>query len=231
MPIDGTNSTGDSRRSIHPTRPVEIVLRNVREHLGNMRKSKVNRVLDDYDLQEIGDQIERRWLGTDGTRYSLRELESWFNRQLLRVAMEDAGMNPLDGEVENLYRLLSDDEVSSGMQTQAHNRLERNGVDVERLENDFVSYQSIRTYLRNYRDVSSPTDEETDRVERETENVQRLKSRFSAVTESKLEGLQKADEIRLGSFRVLADLRVFCETCGSQYAIEEFLERGRCDCD
>lgn len=196
-----------------------------------MRKSKVERLLDDYDLRDVGETLEKRWLGTDGTRYSLRELESWFNRQLLRAAMEDAGMNPLDGEVENLYRLLSDDDVSSGMRTQACNRLERNDVDVERLEDDFVSYQSIRTYLRNYRDVSAPTDEETDRVEREMENVQRLKSRFSAVTESKLEGLRKADEIQLGSFRVLADLRVFCETCGSQYPIEEFLERGHCDCD
>ena len=39
-------------------------------------------------------------------------------------AMREAGLSPLDGEPENLLRLLTDDDVSSGMQTQARQTLD-----------------------------------------------------------------------------------------------------------
>ena len=41
--------------------------------------------------------------------------------------MEDAGMAPLDGEVENTYRLLTDSNVNTGAHTQARRRLEHAG--------------------------------------------------------------------------------------------------------
>ncbi|WP_137284550.1 rod-determining factor RdfA [Halorussus salinisoli] len=196
-----------------------------------MRQSKVEKALEEYDLSGVGDQLEDYWLGTGNEQYSLRELESWFNEQILRAALEEASTNPLDGEVENIYRLLSEDEVSSGMRSQARNRLERSGIEVEKLEDDFVSYQSIRTYLTNHRNVSAPTDDTSNLPEREVENIQRLKSRLSTVTESKLRRLQDAGEIQIDSLQVLADLRVFCETCGSRYSVEELLKHGHCNCE
>lgn len=57
--------------------------------------------------------------------------------------LEDAGMLALDGEVENISRLLTDDEVNNGMRTDARRRFDRSGVDAESLERDFVSYQVI----------------------------------------------------------------------------------------
>jgi hypothetical protein len=53
----------------------------------------------------------------DEHRRSLRELVEQFNLSVLWSALEDAGSRPLEGEVQNLYGLLTDEEVSSGVRT------------------------------------------------------------------------------------------------------------------
>lgn len=61
--------------------------------------------------------------------------------------MEDAGMDPLEGEVENAYRLLTEESVSSGVRTETRKKLERNGDGVNQVEADFVTYRVVRTDL------------------------------------------------------------------------------------
>lgn len=190
---------------------------------------KVERVASAYDLDSVPDELVERWTRDDDAM-SLRELAAYFNRQVLRAAMEAAGADPLDGEVENAYRLLSDDDVSSGVRTETRRRLERDGVDVDRVKSSFVTYQAVRNYLREARGASreGPSDEE--RVESVGETIERLRSRTTAVTEEKLAQLRDGSRVDLGEFRVLLNLRVFCEDCATQYDVGELLERGGCDC-
>jgi len=193
--------------------------------------TKVERLIEQYDLgAAFGDRLEAAWLGEGVERRSLRDLADLFNRELLAVAMEEAGMAALDGEVENLYRLLTDDEVSNGMRTDTRRRLDRNGVDVDSLEGDFVSYQAIRSYLKDVREADYD-DSPDDRVEKVAESVRRLRSRTVSVSEGNLNQLRKADELALGESRVLVDITVLCEDCGAQYSYDELLERGGCDCE
>lgn len=194
------------------------------------RGSKVRRLIGEYGLDGEGERLESYWTTDGEDRRSLRELADYFNRRLLRATMESAGMNPLDGEVENTYRLLTDDDVSRGMQTQARQTLEREGVDVEALRSDFVSHQAIHTYLTKYRDASRQEQTDVDRVEKGLETIQRLRSRTSAVSENIVENLSGTDRIDLGDFEVLVDVRVFCRDCGTQYDVQELLDRGGCDC-
>lgn len=194
------------------------------------RGSKVGRLIEEYELDGEGERLESHWTNDGDDRRSLRELADYFNRLLLRAAMESAGMNPLDGEVENTYRLLTDEDVSRGMQTQARQTLEREGVDVESLRTDFVSHQAIHTYLTKYRGASREEQADVDRVEKGLETIQRLRSRTSAVSENIVENLAGTDRIDLGEFEVLVDVRVFCRDCGTQYDVQELLDRGRCDC-
>lgn len=191
--------------------------------------SKLSRLIDEYDLNELGERIEGYWLDETDNRYSLRELAEYVNQQLLRTVMYNTGMNPLDGEVENTYRLLTDDDVSPGTRTQARRRLERAGVDVDQLEADFISRQAVHTYLTNIRDVSYTTDE-SDPVDREATNIRRLKRRLSTITNGKLEQLREADQLTLGEFNVLLDLRVLCEDCGTQYQLGDLLDARTCEC-
>jgi hypothetical protein len=193
-------------------------------------RGKVERVIEAYDLGGLGDELERRWTGARGDRESLRSLADRFNRAVLRTALDEAGASPLDGEVENTYRLLRGDDVSPGMRTEVRRQLEREGVDLDSVEADFVSHQAIHTYLRDHRGAELEPEEES-RVEKEAETIRRLQGRVSVVTESGLKRLRNVGDITLGDFDVLTDVQVYCSDCGSQYEAVELVERGGCDCE
>lgn len=194
------------------------------------RRSKVRRLIDEYDLDGEGERLEELWTADREDRLSLRELADDFNRRLLRAIMVESGMNPLDGEVANTYRLLTDDDVSSGMQTQARQTLEREGVDVDGLKKNFVSHQAIHTYLTKYRGVKRDEQTDEDRVQKGLDTIQRLRSRTAAVSENIVENLASTDRIQVGDFEVLVDVRVFCRDCGTQYDVQDLLDEGHCEC-
>lgn len=196
------------------------------------RRSKVGRLIHAYELDGMAETLETRWTGDGEQRSSLRELADYFNRQLLRVAMSDAGLDPLQGEVKNTYRLLTDDDVSAGVRTQTRKQLEREGIDIDQIKCDFVSHQAVHTYLTKYRGVQKGVEvsDET-QVEKSIQTVQRLKNRLSAVTTNTLETLRNTDRLAVGDFDVSVDVRVFCRDCGEQYAVRDLLETGSCDCD
>ena len=195
------------------------------------RRGKVKRVIDEYGLDGMGERLARRWRGDDGPRHSLRELADEFNREVLAAAMEKAELRPLDGEVQNLYRLLTDDEVSGGQRAQAEVKLERNEIDPDDLTRDFVSHQAIHTYLTKHRGVELPEDDGEDRSRRKAETIQRTRGRLQSVTESALEALLTDEELVLGDFDVLVPVQVYCEDCDRQFDVADLLERGGCDCE
>ena len=194
--------------------------------------TKVRRVIESYELAGLGEELAARWVGDGYDRESLRSLADRFNRRVLAAGMETAGLTPLDGEVDNTYRLLTDDEVSAGMRTQVERRLERDGVDIEQLRSEFVSHQAIHTYLTDDREVEPPGDDEStaDRLARDRETIQRLQSRLEAVTENTVGRSAATDRLDIGEFSVLVDLQVVCADCGTTYDIAELFEAGGCDC-
>jgi len=194
--------------------------------------TKVRRLIESYGLEGFGDELADRWVGDGYDRESLLALADRFNRRLLAASMEEAGLSPLDGEVDNTYRLLNDDEVSAGMQTQARRRLERDGVDVDSLRTEFVSHQAIHTYLTSDREIESPDSEPStaERLERDRETIQRLESRLEAVADDTISRLASADSLSVGEFTVLVGVQVFWEDCGEQYEIGELLAAGGCGC-
>lgn len=195
---------------------------------GRGRRSKVARLIEEYGLDGIGTELEERWTAEEN-RSSLRDLATYFNQMLLKEALGSANLQPLDGEVENVYRLLTDDGISRAEYTRVRRRLERDGVDVTSVEDDFVTYQAIRTYLKEYRNAEySPA--EVDPIEREKTNVQQFRGRVVSVTERNLERLRSNSHLDLGEFRMLVDIEVICEACNSQYEIIDLLERGGCRC-
>jgi hypothetical protein len=195
---------------------------------GRGRPSKVRRLIEEHDLQGLGAELEESWTA-DEDRRSLRELATYFNQQLLKQALEEADVQQLDGELENTYRLLTDGDVASTEATRVRRRLEREGVDVDALQRDFVTYQAIRTYLTKHRGAEY-TPAETDPIEREKTNIQKLRGRMVSVTEGKLEQLRDSDELTIGEFRTLGDIQVVCEDCNTQFDVIELLDRGGCHC-
>ncbi|WP_158059246.1 rod-determining factor RdfA [Halorussus halophilus] len=195
------------------------------------RRSKVGRIIAERTLEGMGEELERRWTGEGREQSSLRELADYFNQRVLRETLDAQNVEVLDGEVENFYELLTGDDVSGGMRVQTERRLERDGIDVDRLKNDFVSHQAIHTYLRKYRGAEATSNDSEDKVEETRTTIQQLRSRVQAVTETSLDALRTANELRIGRFDVYVDVRVTCNDCQSQYSVGDLLDRGRCQCE
>ncbi|MCL7418769.1 MAG: hypothetical protein M8354_13155 [Halalkalicoccus sp.] len=196
-------------------------------------QGKVGRVIEKYGLDGFGAELEAYWTGDRGEQYSLRALADLFNRRVLEAAMEGAGMRSLDGEVENRYRLLTDEEVSTGMREQTRRELDRSGLDVEDLESDFVSHQSIYTYLTEYREATHPSSIErtpAERRERELDKIGALMTRTSVVTEDSITRLANSEALSGGISDVFVDVQVTCENCGRSTPVTTFLEDGGCSC-
>jgi len=108
------------------------------------RTGKVARVLNEYDLLDLGDELVAQSTGEDN-QMSLRDLADYFNKQLLESQLDQQWIDILLGEVDNMYKLLIDKYVTSGTRILAENRLGEHGIDFEELNSYFVSRQAIHT--------------------------------------------------------------------------------------
>jgi hypothetical protein len=193
-------------------------------------QSKVTQLIETYGLGSIGAELEHAWLGDDQERQSLRDLADRFNQALLVAAIRDADMDVIDGEPANFYRLLTADDVSAGKRIEARNRLERAGIDVDTLENQFVTYQAIRYYLTNVRDVSYDPETGAEQVERERGTIDRLRGRVETIVRDTVDRLNAADKLTVGEYRVFVSIDIRCQDCGTRYSISDLLGRGGCNC-
>jgi hypothetical protein len=189
---------------------------------------KVERLIDEYDLDETAVELKRKRRGEDGDVRSLRDLAAFFNRELVGKRLADVTTTVLDGETDNLYRLLTDDDVSRGERIRARSRLERSGIDVDNLERDFVSREAIRSYFER-RGVARPTDD-SDQVEKERDNIGQLRSKTKTVTEDKVQHLRETDRISIGDFGVVVNVQVICEDCNTAMTVGELLDERTCAC-
>lgn len=197
----------------------------------NDKRSKVARLIEEHELSGIGEELEDRWTRMED-RSSLRDLADYFNRQLLRAVLDSVETEPLDGGVDNVYRHLRDDDVTSGVRQETRARLEQRGVDVNTLENNFVSYQAIRTYLREYRNATPPNNSTTPKTHRERKRttIQQLVSRLVTVTEGSLTELKNAGHLTIGDFDVLVTVRIHCADCDTRVPVSKLLRQGGCQC-
>lgn len=197
-----------------------------------VHRNKVERVIETYGLDGLGEELERQWLGVDGDRQSLRKLADNFNQRVLKTVLDDVEGQTIEGEIENLYRLLTGDEVSGSARTQAETKLSRFGLDVETLRQDFVSHQAIHTYLTEVRGAKLPEDEPStdDAIRSRQETILRLRNRLVAVIERSLESLRDAGHLSLGSFDAMVSATVYCNDCGGSYDLADLLHRRACDC-
>lgn len=195
---------------------------------GPGRPSKVASLIEKHELHDVGDELEQSWSGTGRGEKSLRELATLFNRRLLVAEASAVGASIVEEEVETLYRLLDDEDVSDGDRIQAERRLEREGVDVESLQSEFVSYQAVRTYLQTHRGVEYRND--VDQVAAERERISGVVGRAEAVTRDKLQSLQRSGRVEVGDLQVTVSARVYCSDCDEQHSAVELLDAGGCGC-
>lgn len=189
--------------------------------------TKVARVIQEYNLDGMGTNLEAEWTGEAGERTSLRDLADEFNEAVLEAAVREASISSLSVDVSSTYEALRSESGSSV--TRARRRLEREGIDADKLTGDFVTHQAVHTYLTQERKVSLPS--ESDNVaERKIETIEKLQGRVSAVAESAISSLVNANELNREDYDVLVDVRAVCPDCGSDAPLGDLIRRGGCSC-
>lgn len=189
---------------------------------------KVGGLIEEFEMTEANDRLVDRWLGVHGDGESVRSLTNWFNQEVLRAAMREAGDDPVDGTVENLYRLLIDEDVLEASAIQARTELAERGLDPDDILDRFISHQSMYRHLTNCLDAKKGTPDLS--VEKERDRISSMRNRAEAVVVDSLMRLRDADELAIDDFEVLVPIRFSCEECGAIYDVTELVDQGGCDC-
>lgn len=197
---------------------------------GDPCECKVGRVIEEAGLTGMDEELAARRAGESGDPASLRALADHFNRAVLRRAVERAGRTPLEGEVANAYRLLTADDVGRGARIRVRKQLEGEGVDVDDVEDDFVSHPTMGSHLERCLGVA-PAERDGTTVATARERIFKLLSRSEAVAGNTLEGLGSAGRLVAGDLAVTVDAQVMCQSCGVHRGVDAFIERGGCDCE
>ena len=188
---------------------------------------KVGQLSEEYDF-DINDELVARWTGESGESESVRTLSDYFNRRLLRAEMRNADIELVEGRVENLYELLTDEDRLEAVRLQAHSTLEGNGVDVDRVTDQFISHQTMYRHLRNCLGAEKGRNELS--VEKERNRIHSVQRRSESVVDDAVTRLRDGGELDVDEFEVLINFRVTCEYCGTLYDITDFLDTGGCNC-
>jgi hypothetical protein len=190
---------------------------------------KIGRVIQQYELTGVPAELATRWSGDAGERWSLRSLADYFNQRVFAAALSDAGVDTVAMDVGAQYRVLTGEEGSAGDRTALRRRLEREGVDVEATVGDFVSHQTVHTFLTDHLEERYEVDEAA-QLQKDADRVSRLESRLSAVASDAVERSARVGRIDVGDPEVFVETRVLCTACGETTTVQDLFDLGGCGC-
>jgi hypothetical protein len=200
------------------------------ERMGSDYNCKIDRVVADYDLhsadprhESIHEGLRRRWRGEgghDGAGY--RTLTTWFNQRLLRAASRAAGRDVPAARLEYEYDALTGEDDL--VRAEVGERLAADGVDVEAVREDFVSWGTMRTHLTDCLDGAKPS---ADPADWERKSIEIARSVAAAKVETALSSLgtkgEIADADRVG---VHVGIELQCPDCPTRAPLAIARDRG-----
>ncbi|WP_143420634.1 rod-determining factor RdfA [Halorubrum ezzemoulense] len=184
-------------------------------------RPKVVRVIDKYDLDGIGDEMVAEWTKPESTRRSCRELAEFFNIRVLDAALREAGIiwdRPL---VEECAAIIKDKDKSlTGYD------LDSRGVDTDEVGGDMVSYQSIYTYMTEYRDITY--EREVDGIRSRVASLQQIETKTETIATGIISHSVTHDQVHGVEPTVEVTTKCICETCGTDTEMSAYLRNGGC---
>jgi len=186
---------------------------------------KVGKAGEKYDLSELDSAIVTR---REDDEASLRSLARFVNVRILDAVLDEAEVD-VAGDATSVYEALTGEDVSAQRQATVRNRLVDQDIDVDALTADFVSYQVVRTHLRDCLGLDTGRRGITT-VTAGREVVVKSRQRSREVIERSLRRLQRVGTIEETDISVTVSVRVRCDTCGGSYTVDEYLDSGGCTC-
>lgn len=187
---------------------------------------KVGRQRERYELEGLNDELlERR----RREEMSLRRLADFVNVRVLEAAI-DASDADVAGDPQSVYETLARDDVSPENRADLTDQLEFVGIDVEGVQDDFVSHQTIKHHLNDCLEVDTSRDG-IESIDAARGRIEWSADRHRTVLENTVEQLSRAELVSVGEFEITQTTSITCTDCGASYRLEEFLNGQRCDCD
>jgi hypothetical protein len=200
------------------------------ERMGSDHNCKIDRVVAGYDLlaadprhDSLHEGLLRRWRGDgDHEAAGYRTLTTWFNRRLLRAASRAAGRDVPAARLEYEYDALTGEDDL--VRAEVGERLGAEGVDVEGVRDDFVSWGTMRTHLTDCLDGEKPSPDPGDW---ERESIDIARSVAAEKVETALSSLATKGEIA-DADRVAVDvgIELQCPECPTRAPLTIALDRG-----
>lgn len=196
------------------------------------RDPKIVRLMEKYDLDGMAADLEAKWTREDGdSRYSIRELETYFNTAIVKSVFNRIGAVPVEYGAEEVYEILSSDDANVADETFLRTWFEERGVDPDELGGDFLSYHSIYVYLRERRGVNPPDTPEHSPEEEKQQNIDRmdrLERRVENVCKTTISTLQRANILPDKDFTVRISFQVECPECMTRSSITTYIYNEDC---
>jgi hypothetical protein len=187
---------------------------------------KVCRVLDQRGMERYEDQLIDQWQADGPERKGYRQLADWLNVTMLRRELDRAGLSTLGQEAESKYERLHSADESVGDEVAAG--LSGAGIDVERLEEDFVSYGVVRTHLRECLDLEYTVES----GDWETETIEMARDYATKKVSEAVRSLSNKGELEGGELEVDVSVAIKCGTCHAAVPVNRAVRRGYiCDCE
>lgn len=167
------------------------------------------------------DQLVDQWQAESLQRKGYRQLATWLNIMMLRREMDRAGLSTLGNEPKSKYERLQSDNKTVAAEVRTDLRNE--GINVDSLEADFVSYGVIRTHLRECLSVereATATDWESDSIEYTREHA------TEKLTDAVQSLVNKGKLSACGDVKIHVTFEVECEDCHIRVPIDRALRRG-----
>lgn len=145
--------------------------------------------------------------------------------------MESAGMRVLEGDADNYYHQLTSDDTARVAAEDIRHGLEHEGVPVDEVLSNMVSYQTVRSHLNDCLDIDTSGDYGNGPDPKHAkQTVRKIQSRTKRIVGQTIERLSDSGKLSLESPSVNVVVTVTCEGCGRSYRAHELMEGADCEC-
>jgi hypothetical protein len=209
-----------------------------------MTENKIDRLIKQYELNEIEDALVAHWTREDEERRkSIRELTNWFNEKLIVAVLDEytGGLIPSDYTVEEMttrlrardsdaakYDNIPDREVTDIVQW-----LQNNDVPVDDVIDDLVSYGTMYTYLKEIKGAVSPDAQPDQRSpkERQADVLEGIRNDLTKQPErinSRLRTLRNHNQLPNTKPDIHVSVECNCPACGHAQPIATYIKQQGC---
>lgn len=186
---------------------------------------KIGKNRKKHGLTSLNETLARK-RREEGT--SLRNLARFVNIQILDTILSDTEAD-IVGNPSSIYDAISDENVPINRRVMITDQLQTQGIDVDELRGDFVSYQTVRRHFQDCMGI--PTDRQgVDSVDEAREVIEWSQERHENILERTLGRLHRKGIVHFGDPTIRSSLTISCDDCGEIYGLEEFLTEKACKC-